>query len=99
MPLWTIFTKWPAPLGPAVQVAVLRRCPARPLAAGRARRRVDAGCERIEDRVEPLDGLVVAADHQAVAAVETEDAAARADVDVVDALAARAPRARRMSSR
>ena len=35
-----------------------------------------------------LDRVVVAADHQAVAALEAEDAAAGADVDVVDALLA-----------
>ena len=45
---------------------------------------VDARGERREDRVEPLDRLVGAADHQAVAALEAEDAAAGAAVDVVD---------------
>ena len=46
------------------------------------------GRQRGEDRVEPLDGAVGAADHQAVAALEAEDAAAGAAVDVVDPLLA-----------
>ena len=57
--------------------------------AFRARRRrggVHAGGERLEDRVEPLHRRVLAADHQAVAALQPPDAAARADIDVVDAL-------------
>src|SRR5262245_27363812 len=33
-----------------------------------------------------LDGFLLAADHQAEAALEAEDTAARADIDVVDAL-------------
>ncbi len=39
-----------------------------------------------EDRVEVLHDVVLAPDHQAEAALEAEHAAARADVDVVDAL-------------
>src|SRR6185312_15695498 len=71
----------------AVQVALLggRRLA---LAAGRALRGVDAGGQRAEERVQALDRLVVAADHQAVAAVEAEDAAAGAHVDVVQPLLA-----------
>ena len=41
---------------------------------------------------------LLAADHQAVAALEPPDAAAGADVDVVDALLAQRLRARRTSS-
>jgi hypothetical protein len=97
IPLWTIFTKWPAPevvdhlhevaraRGAAVQIAVLGRrriagAAGRPLGGA-----VDAGRDRLEDRVEPLDRLVGPADHQAVAALEPPDTAARADVEVVDA--------------
>ena len=61
-------------LGRAVSVAA-RRC----AAPRRARR------QRREDRLEPRDRRVVAADHQAVAALEAPDAAADADIDVVDA--------------
>ena len=42
--------------------------------------------ERREDRIESLDDRLLAADHQAVAAFESPDAAAGADVDVVDLL-------------
>ena len=40
----------------------------------------------MEDRLERLHGLAVAADHQAVADLEAPDAAARAGVDVADLL-------------
>ena len=50
------------------------------------RGRVDRGGERGEDRVEAFDRPVIPADHHAVAAVETPDAAARPAVDVVDPL-------------
>ena len=53
-------------------------------AAGRALGRVEPGREGGEERREPRDGLVLAADHQAEAALEAEDAAARPHVDVVD---------------
>ena len=56
-PLWTIFTKCPAPGVAEVAPAV-----------GRG--------EHVEDRREPLDGLLVAADHHAVADLEAPDAAA-----------------------
>ena len=100
IPLWTIFTKWPAPDGPqwsqpcssGARVA---------LAAWSALGRVDSRRERLEHGREPVDGLVVAADHQAEAALEAPDAAADADVDVVDpslAQLARAARGRRRST-
>jgi hypothetical protein len=74
----------PGAVGPAVQVAVLRR---RGLAGAprRALRRANPRRQRGEDRIEPLDRSVGAADHQAVAALEAEDAAAGAAVDEVDA--------------
>ena len=73
----------------AVQIALLGGAGlARP--SGGARRGVAAGRQRREDRVEPLDRFGLAADHQAVAALEPPHAAAGADVDVVQALRLRA---------
>src|SRR6185503_20492662 len=60
---------------PAVEIAVLNARIA-PLAAGRGRDVARAGRERAEDRVEVLDRVLIAADHQAVAALEAPDAAA-----------------------
>ena len=54
-----------------------------PATTGGARGGVDARREAAEDRIEVRDDPVLAADHEAVAALEAEDAAARADVDVV----------------
>jgi hypothetical protein len=62
-------------------------------APGRADGRVDSGGERLQHRRESVDRLVAAADHQAVAALAAPDAAADADVHVVDALAAELTRA------
>ena len=55
------------------------------VAPGRARNIADARRQRREDRVEPIDDRLVAADHHAIAALDAPDAAAGADVDVVDA--------------
>src|SRR5262249_38022012 len=99
MPLWIIFTKCPAPGGPQWRYpssAVLRparssRPFVRPISPRpllppfRAPHLAAPGRQRAEDRVEPLDRLALAADHQAVAALEAPDAAAGAHVDVVDA--------------
>src|SRR5262245_35821316 len=67
----------------AVQVAPFCRaialCP-----SGSARNFADAGCKRLEDRFEPVYRLVGAADHQAVAAFQSPDTAARADIAVVN---------------
>ena len=80
MPLCTILTKCPAPFGPQCRYPP-RPCPARPgRASGGARR---AGRERREERIETAHDVRFAADHQAVAALETPHAAARAAVDVV----------------
>ena len=46
----------------------------------------DPGGDGLQDRVDDLDRFLVTAHHQAVAALQAEDAAAGADVDVVDAL-------------
>ena len=64
IPLWTIFTKCPAPDGADVRVAVLRR-------------------EALEDRLQPLHRLVVAADHQAEAVLDAPDTAGDAAIDEV----------------
>src|SRR5579875_1934592 len=75
----------PGAVGPAVQVplgggaAVLRP-------AGRRHRVALAGGDGPEDRVEPLDRLGLAPDHQAEPALQPPDAAAGAAVDVVDAV-------------
>ena len=47
---------------------------------------VDPRRQRFEHRHEAADGFVVAADHHAIAALASPDAAADADVDVVDLL-------------
>ena len=72
MPLWTIFTKWPAPFGPQCsqpRSAVDGSAPAAARVGVRGGR-LDAGGEGVEDRRQPVDGVVGAADHQAVAALE-----------------------------
>ena len=84
IPLWTIFTKWPAPLGPAVQIA-LGRGPVGRVRPGVRLGAPGAGRDGAEDRVQPRHRLVLAADHQAVAPLEAEDAARGPAVDVVDA--------------
>src|SRR4029453_17399941 len=64
----------------AVQVPLFRTCRLTG-ASWRALSRLDSRCECGEHGVESFDGFVVAADHLAVAALESEHAAARADVD------------------
>ena len=46
-------------------------------------RRSSPGAMDLKDRIEPRDDVVLAADHEAVAPLESPDAAARAAVDVV----------------
>ena len=83
MTLWTILTKCPGAVRPAVQVALVRTA-----ATGRAARRrrccTGTGREGCEQRREPLHHGVFAADHLAVAALGPGDAAARAHVEMVD---------------
>ena len=84
MPLCTIFTKWPAPFGPQCRYP----CSAgdgSPVRPGVRSTVPTPGASAGEDRVEPSDDVVLAADHEAVAALEPPDAAAGADVDVVEA--------------
>ena len=66
----------------AVEIAVLLRGDLVP--ARRARGCVDPRRERREDRLEPPERVLVAADHQAEPALEPEDAPARPAVEVVD---------------
>src|SRR5262249_11052228 len=68
----------------AVQIAVFG-LDALALASDGPRCGIDTGSEGCEHGLEASEGFVVAADHEAVAAIESEDAAARAHVDVVDA--------------
>ena len=42
--------------------------------------------DRAEDRLEMGDDVVLSTDHQTKTAIKTKDTAARADIDIVDAL-------------
>ena len=53
MPLWTIFTKWPAPLGPQWSHPSSAGVGSAPLPALGAGRGADAGGERLEHRLQP----------------------------------------------
>src|SRR2546425_12591130 len=76
-------TKWSRSAGPAGQVAALGGSPPFP-ASGCARARASPRPQALEDRVETLHRRQVAADHQAIAALQAPDAAARAHVEIVD---------------
>ncbi len=65
---------------PAVEIAVLGGARGGVLSSRGARDIAETGSEGLEDRIQPLHGLVRAADHHAVAALETPHAAAGADV-------------------
>ena len=84
----------PGAVGAAVQVAVLgvgRGSPVRPGVRGAA---PTPGAIAAKIGSSRVDRVVLAADHQAVAALEAPDAAAGADVDVVDAALGQRGRAR-----
>ena len=87
MPLWTILTKWPAPLGPQCSQPSSSGAgrPVRPPVRAAA---ATPGASDREHRREPSHRRVRPADHQAEAALPAEHAAAHADVHVVDALRA-----------
>src|ERR1700683_3780531 len=51
-----------------------------------ARNITEPGSERGEDRIEVIHSCLRAADHHAIAALDTPDAAGRAAIDVVNAL-------------
>src|SRR5262249_56218142 len=70
---------------PAMQPALLGRA-AGLLASRRARDVAAARRKGGEDRVEMFHDVGLAADHHAIAAFESPDAAAGADIDIMDAL-------------
>src|SRR5262249_51101694 len=78
--------------GGAARVVARRGGRVARLAARRGGDAARAGCRRGEDRVEAVDRLLVAADHHAIAALETPDAAAGADVHIADPLRSQARR-------
>src|ERR1700740_972721 len=71
--------------GPAVEITFFGSA-ADPFASGRARGVAAAGCQRFENGVEMLDDVFLAANHLAVAALESPDAAAGAHINVMEAL-------------
>ena len=77
-------------VGAAVQVALLGSA-IEFLAAGRARNIAGTRSESRENRIEVLDDLFLAADHHAVAALQTPHAAAGAYVNIVNLSAERVP--------
>src|SRR6267142_4692100 len=72
-------------VGAAMQIAFFG-CAGGLFAAGSAVDVAAAGRQRLENRVEVLNHFVFAADHLAIAAVESPDAAAGADIDIVNPL-------------
>ncbi len=85
MPLCTILTKWPAPLGPQCRYPSSAVPPilSRPRSAGNI---ADARSDGFENRFQVLDHGGGAADHQAVASFQTPDTAAGANVDILNSL-------------
>src|SRR5262249_26903128 len=79
------FYKMATAVWAAVQVALFGGA-AEFFSAGGAWDVAGAGRECFEDGIESLHDVVFAADHHAVTAIETPNAAAGADVDVVDTL-------------
>ena len=77
----------PRARGPAVKITFLGRSAEffPPRSAGNA---AEPGSERLENWVEALDHVLFAADHHAVSALESPNAAAGPDVDVVNAFLA-----------
>jgi hypothetical protein len=72
-------------VGPAVEVTVLGRARLA-LAPRGAPGRLHAGRQAGENRIEPLDRGIRAAQHQAVPPIQAEDPATGAAVDVVDSV-------------
>ena len=83
IPLWTILTKWPPPLSPQCRYPCSAVPPvfSRPGVRGMS---PTPGAMRLEDGIEMLDGAFGAADHHAVAALESPDAAAGAYIHVMN---------------
>src|ERR1039457_5234442 len=79
------FHEVPGAIRPAVQIAIRSR-PRGPGPAGGGLGTADTRSKGAEDGVQPLHRLVLAADHEAVAALEAVYPARGADVQVVDLL-------------
>ena len=84
IPLCTILTKWPARTSrnagspaPRRQLPSTSRC---------TRDVADTWGDGLQNRVDDLDRFLITAHHQAVPALQTEDATAGTDVDVMQAL-------------
>ena len=77
MPLWTIFTKWPAPFGPQWRKPFSAGVgsPVRP--GGVRSAEPTPGAIEAKIGLEPIDHFLLPADHQAEAAVDSPHAAAR----------------------
>ena len=87
----------PGAVRPGMEVAL----PGARIAPLAMRRWRDVACprrERAEDRIEPLDDRLLAADHQAIAALQPPHAAAGADIEIMDAALRCSAAARAMSS-
>jgi len=85
MPLCTIFTKWPAPLGPQWRYprSLVPPSLSRPAVFGIV---PAPGASVAKIGIEPAHNLLLAADHETVAALESHHPAARAAVHVVHAV-------------
>ena len=75
----------PGAIGTAMEIALFGGA-ARFFAAARSRDGADAGSQGCKDRVETVHDVILAADHHAIAALESPDAAAGANIDIVDLL-------------
>src|SRR5260370_22961743 len=75
----------PGAVRPAMDVAALGRA-ALALTVRRRLDRAASRCQRVEDRIEALNDVAIAADHHAIAALQSPNAAARSDIDIEDAL-------------
>ena len=84
MPLWTILTKWPAPFGPQWRYpnSAVAGAPLRP---GVREIEPPPGASDLEDRIETLHFVIGPPIIMQLAALKPPDAAAGADVDIVDA--------------
>ena len=83
IPLCTILTKCPAPLGPQCRYPCFGGAAYFVPSRG-ARDVADAGGEGFEDRIQVLDGCRRTANHQAIASLQAPDTAAGAYVHVLD---------------
>src|SRR4029453_14189452 len=83
IPLWTIFTKWPAPFGPQCRYPYSAELSdsLRPGVRGMSPM---PGGKCCEDRIEMLDHIGLATNHHAVATLKSPYAATRTDINVMD---------------